>query len=264
MWYLEYAPDVFKRDGGYFPREDVLGRTGFRSVYALSEQDALTVRRTGASKHIDKFQVYSDELVMDFDNGYDDECKKAVKWARDHGCTFSVYESGKKGIHLEIATVPKYGRTVPASQRVFVEQQIQVACDVSLYRHGSLYRLPGTLHKSTGNPKKLIDSRLGDSLIDFPLLSVAAGLDFSSVPAETGIESALLRVLRWLNSPPTRGSRYMTLWQVSKTCKEGGLRRETAEDLLNGINQSWGKDAKESEEVSRAIREVYRESHPSH
>ena len=256
-WYLEHAQDVMLRKGNLFPREVVMSQTGFRSVFAFAEADAKQIIQQGSSKNFSRFAVFTDELLLDFDNGRDEQFNRAEKWARDSDCTFSVFESGSKGLHLEIAAVPKYGRTVPMSQQAFVETIMGVTSDVSLYRHGSLYRLPGTLHKKTGKPKKRVASNLGDALVDYTLLDESCIIDFGSDSVHDKVVASLERVLRWHSRPPNQGRRYQTLWSVAQLCKEGGLSQSTVTELLQIVNESWGPLAKEEKEVTRAIHEVF-------
>jgi hypothetical protein len=258
-WFLEFAPDVMKRQGMFLPKEEVLKKTGFRSVYSLTEADAMDVRRRGNSKNLAQYAVFTDELVMDFDDGVDVHFKTAEKWLLDRDVSFSVFESGSKGLHIEAVCVPKYGRTIPQSQAKFVREVMGVMSDESIYRHGSLYRLLGTLHKKTGKPKKLLTSHLGDAMIDYAELGFIEMLDFSNVPGHDGVTRVLEHLLNRYAQPPDRGRRYQSLWSLVKNMKDAGLSESTSYELLKAVNNSWGTQAKEEAEVLRAMRETFRD-----
>ena len=255
-WYLEHASKPQQRAANFFPRDQVLTQTGFRSVYCFSEADALIMRKQGRSRGMRRFAVFTDELLLDFDNGYDDECKRAVQWAQEHECSYALFESGKKGMHLEIKCVPEYSLHVPHSQALFVEKVLKVASDASLYRHNSLYRLPGTLHQDTGNPKRLVDSRAGERLLKYKIVEGVVQPDFG--PTEQGdlARGGLERVLRWHGRPPKTGQRYQTLWSVAKLLKDAGFSSNLIIELVTLVNTSWGDRAKEEDELRRVIREV--------
>jgi len=256
IWYLEHAIEPPKRAGNFFPREDVLKMTGFRSVYALSQPDALTVRKQGNSRGIGRFPVFSQELLLDFDNGYDEECKKAVQWAKDHDVSYSLYESGKKGMHLEMLAVPKYSVHVPHSQQMFVQNVMKVQADESLYRPASLYRLPGTKHQTTGRPKKRVESRCGNAIIDYEIVEKRMKFDLKGVGEAHQLAFALDLVSRRLTTPPVRGRRYQSMWAMAKQLKDAGCSATVILELVLKVNESWGSDAKEASEIERLMREI--------
>ena len=255
-FYLEHAPDVFKRCGNFHPRDRVLSQVGFRSVYALTKDDAIRVIERGDSRNLTRFHVFSDEILMDFDNGMDDNCKQALQWAKQHKCSWTLWSSGSKGYHLEIAAVPKYGSTIPQSQRAFVDT-LGIDVDRSLYRHSSLYRLPGTVHKNTGNKKVLVDQSIGECLVDYEVLAdMDCQINFEGLATGASIKEGLEMLVRNFNRPPAAGGRTMRLWSVGKYLKDAGMKPDVVFAMMNHLNESWGDRAKEPTEVARAWKDA--------
>ena len=255
-YYVEHARELFERRGNMIPLDALTGKTGFRSVYALCEQDAEIVKEAKNSKGLSRFPVYSEELFMDFDNGAD-EAKKWFEWAKGRDFTATLYESGSKGYHLEILTIPHFGQNVPYSQQMLIKR-LGAEADFSLYRHGSLYRLPGTKHKKTGRIKKVVDGHMGNRMLDYRLMDapkVEIAVDYD----EDCFEMALIRILTLYRMQiDPRESRTQKLFGICKELQKSGISMEAVYEIAHTLNVSWGDRAKDEGTIRRVAKEAFK------
>jgi len=255
----EYAENVFKRNGKMVAATELAKRTGFRSLYGFSEEDAKVIVDEGASRGFSRFPVYAEQLVLDFDEGYDDNCKRMVKWCKQEGYSYTLWVSGSKGYHLEIEAVPKYSKEVPFSQQKLL-QSLAIETDYSLYQHSRLYRLPNTVHAKTGKRKVVQESYMGEYLLDYELLN--SGYVFNKLQTEydeSSFEVAMRRVTsRYGNPLPKTESRTQWLWATAKKFSEAGMSRQTTLEMITYLNKSWGDQAKDADTIARVVREAYK------
>jgi len=258
MLFVEYAPTVKARRGNMLPLDEIEGKTGFRGVYCFSEEIARIIRKSERSVGFDSFPVFSNELMLDFDHGID-EAKKAIKFAKDRDLSYSLFFSGAKGYHIEIPTVAKFGRNVPYSQKVLASR-LRLECDLSLYRHASLYRLPGTVHDKTGKKKELLETYMGEAILDYNLQDMPqATFNFEGVEDSDSFEIVLNRItLLYKNPPDPRLSRTQKLFGIAAEIRKAGMCDVTATNLLLALNESWGDRGKDVQTVQRVIKEAFR------
>ena len=256
MFYLEHAQDVTSRYGRMLPLNQFENLTGFRSVYALAESDAQEIITARSSKGFKRFDVYADELVFDLDDG-DKGLKELLAWCSGEGFGYKIYESGSKGLHFTTPHIPKYSNTLPSAHKE-IAKKIYPGTDVSIYRHGSLFRLPGTIHKKTGKPKKLIEQVEGAAILDFdvPEKQPEAKFDIVVDPAED-VQFKLSMVMANYDSSPGKGNRHTSLWWMARCLADCGFSFDFSLELISKINESWQDDAHDMDEVLRAIREVF-------
>lgn len=245
--YYEYASDVFKRKGTMLTEAEVKTRTGFRSLYGFDEKDAKSILHSGHSKGFSRFAVFASQLVIDFDDGYSDELKRAMKLCGKNKFTYCLWSSGSKGYHLEVETVPKYDVSVPYSQQKILES-MHISADYSMYQHGRLYRLPNTVHAKTGNRKSLVEAHSGEYLLDYELFeqpNMFSGLqrDFD----EDHFEIAMFRIRSlYKNCPAVTKSRTQTLFGVALQLTQAGMPAESTTQMLSFLNKSWDRPKEES------------------
>jgi hypothetical protein len=256
--FLEYAEQPYLRSGDVRPASEFADLQGFRSVYGFAEEDATEIIRLKSSKDFKRFSQFSDCLFLDLDDG--DVSVNAVRgWLKKEGLEFSLYKSGSKGFHFHIPCVPKFSPDVAWSQRKLVEG-LGLPVDVSLYRPNSLIRLPGTIHRKTGLPKELVDSSSGHTL-DYDLVEEPESrLQDFSLGDVSDFETTLLSLATYLANPPSSGNRHMTLWSHAERLRRQGLAYETVLDLLQGVNSSWGQNAKPRPEVERAVNQAFQKT----
>lgn len=225
---------------------------GWASVYQFKQEDALSIKEAYSSKDLDRYSVASNELIIDFDGGMNIGSLRYSLVSKNVG--FKIYESGGKGVHLHIATLPIEGIGVPYSQKKFVQGLFKEA-DLSIYGHGKLIALPGRIHPKTGNKKRLFEIYNGEGTLNIPLLSPPPEkirLD----PIEASYEWAFYRMGLLLENPPAPGERHNRFWGVSKSLMEAGVDPDLVFDLLWPLYHRLGKD---EQDLQRAIKDAQRD-----
>ncbi len=193
-------------------REDIEGLTGFRSVYEYPVETCQWIRSNGgiAGLTAARMPVYADRLLMDFDND-EASAAKYIASLKAWNITHSVWNSGGRSIHIHVLTEPRLGPDVPYSQKSFVERwgnDIGAMADTSFYHSSGLFRLPDTLHESTGKPKILLEQHWGGSL-SYPMLESKAK------PYKAGDDiSTLTTVWRLLLTPVANGGRRFHIYKI--------------------------------------------------
>lgn len=125
--------------------------TGFRSLYAVSEQDAEAISQSGSYTQF-KGTVWSPTLALDFDS------EEAGWAARERlvslGLGYEMWHTGNRGYHFEISRVCIPTHQLPQLDKAWVKINFPEA-DLSIYTHLHLFRLENTVHEITGNKKVL-------------------------------------------------------------------------------------------------------------
>ena len=258
-YFAEWGKTV--RDRAYFVSVDTLkGRHGFESVYRFSASAAETMQRRGSIAGCSNFPVYTDRLLIDLDDGVT-SAKRLKSILIKQNLAHLIYNSGNKGYHFLIPCKPMFDLDVPYTQRVWVED-LNINADLSLYRHNSMIRLPGTINEKTGKRKKLIAVNKGsklvlDNIIENPdRYKVWQGSE--DVISKTFIQNIFSKGLRMLRVTPNPGRRHTELWSLANDFAKSGLDFETAYNVILKINDSWGINAKEDSEVYRAVEDGYK------
>jgi hypothetical protein len=256
--FKEFAPKVNARAGIMFPVEDIVGRVGFSTVYAFDRPAADEIKARRSSKGMSAYPVYADSFTVDFDNGLED-AKLLRDWAKSQGFSYEMWESGGKGAHVVIPHAPLFSTEVPFTHGKLADK-LAPSCDRSLYRHGSLLRLPGTLHQTTGRPKVLLECGEGEFEMTVPLMTRSSE-KFAITPLETPqdeLQFWLHDIARFLGACPGRGNRFMTLWRLARFASECGLSAQVAYEMLQAINSSWGEDAHDLPQVTKAVEQGFK------
>jgi hypothetical protein len=228
---------------------------GFRSVYEFTADAARTIRASGNSKGMDKYAVHSDTLFIDLDDG-DKSLKLAMDWVVSTGAAFDVYSSGGKGYHFHVKIDGMDGLSVPRSQEVYASK-LPFPTDLSLYRSGSLFALPGRRHRKTGKRKALVE-RIEGGFLKIPAVAPKPMLDFSGLDGGISpVLSALKCAELLLTNPPINGQRHNRLWQFGLRCMEAGLSSSAAVQLADLANDTWA-EPKEEDELIRAVTGGYK------
>jgi len=238
----------------FIPVETIPNHTGYRSVFAWSSDDASSANAAGTVKVLKDRPAFVDTIFVDFDNN-----EKGAMAFRDvidnEDILYQMYSSGGRSIHFHLSTLPQYDVRVPYSVRTFMEGFKQYGYDPSVYNYCSLFRLSGTIHEKTGKPKELLETggfyNIELDLIEPPKINLVT-TDQDALPL------AVAMYTNYLGIDVTEGSRYSIQWKVAKSFQEAGLSFDTALELVNGMDKSWGKQSKGPEEVRRAVRDAYR------
>ncbi len=253
MYFKEFSADFNRRHGTMVPVSQTCP-SGYCSLYYFLQHDAEKIMRAGSSKGLNQYPVFTNRLVMDFDNG-DDTIWDDLSKIWDLGAPFRMYTSGGKGYHVEIHTEFMKGTHIPHSHKCFVEE-LGVHVDFGLYRHDRLLSNPGRVHPKTGLKKKIIFEVPHGKPLKIPEV-----IPVKKTPVIESNDSHMLRQgIGRLNSAlalePGIGDRHMLLWGVAKDLKLSGLDFETVLDLMLAVNNAWSTP-KEPGEVEAAVSQAF-------
>jgi hypothetical protein len=127
--------------------------------------------------------------------------------------------------------------------------------DYSLYQHGRILRLPGTVNVKTGRRKQFVEKV--DGVKAEIELRTPPAFNFKPDGGLKTIATVLNHFQRLALSEPLPGNRHTQLWSAARSACEAGLTYEATLELLQAINSSWG-NPKEGDEVEKAIRQAYK------
>lgn len=228
--------------------------TGYRSVFAWSKEDATEAKTAGTVKVLKDRPAFADTIFVDFDNNE----KGALAFKKDlddEDVLYEMYRSGGRSIHFHISTVPEYNVLVPNSVRKFMEGFKQHGYDPSVYNYCSLFRLPRTIHETTGKPKELIDRGGFYHLY----INLVAPDRIAVIPTDhDALAVAVALYSNYIGRGVAEGGRYTVQWKVAKAFQEAGLSFDTALELVSAMDESWKSLSKGLEETKRAVRDAYR------
>lgn len=222
---------------------------GYSSLYAFDEAAASKIREQGHSGGFDRFDTYSDHLLIDIDEGVEG-LEKAE--ARLSGYAYEVWTSGGKGFHLILPHDPIMDKRLPFSHQKIVEK-LGVVSD-PIYNASRLISLPGRVHPSTKKRKSFLRAvegrRLEVQLEDKPKI------EFKFKETEGDLFAALMRMADLTKYSPYVGTRHLTLFGVALDLKKSGVSFEGAVEMCHLVNNTW-KQPKSREEVLAAVRGAY-------
>lgn len=257
-YYYEHRPTKIRQGPPRLvTREELDQRRGFRSVYGWPEDAANHVRTTGSSAGLKWFPVYSDELLLDFDDA-PEAADRAVSWALDSGVAYSVWKSGGRSIHLHIKVQPMLGQSVPHSQKQFVAATFPGA-DLAFYHAAGMYRLPGTAHeKNPGCYKELIEKWDGIAwpipLINQPLFRPSASRGSQRDPAD--LDAILTHML--FKTVHEGEGRNKHAYNMAKLLKDLGHDYDRALEVVANWSDDFAVPPIDGTELSATVRSAYR------
>lgn len=271
MYFHEHAHSPEMRTGTMIPRSALpdffkLPDSGYCSVYAFTEAAKFAVQAQGNAVGLGRFPVYSDRLWIDIDaaDSSPQEVERVKEYTRqltrqfrDLDYSFSVWDSGSKGFHIAIKIEPMFGRDVPWSQREFVEKNLKVVCDFSLYQAGRLLSNPGRVHPKTGRRKTKVFGFDGTTVLSIPMLTTPEKslVDSDSLTDQDRARIALNRMQSMILDSPLPGMRHTVLWSVASQAIEAGLKSDLVFGLLCWINK-MSPNPKAESEVLRAVQQA--------
>lgn len=150
-------------------RDELDQRRGFRSVYGWPIEAADHVRTTGSSAGLKWFPVYSDDLLLDFDDN-PGGTQAALDCLAAAGIGYSWWDSGGRSNHFHIPIEPMLGQSVPFSQKQFVAARFPGA-DLAFYHAAGMYRLPGTAHEKNQGQYKTLNEQVPGKILRIPMIS---------------------------------------------------------------------------------------------
>jgi len=137
--------------------------SNFRSVYGYPPPAAEHITAQGNVRGLYDFAVQSSTLFIDVDE--DDHLDEIEKIVAGLGVGYSVWRSGNRGLHFHIDMKSYTSKHLPYSQKKFIESLgLADKVDLTLYRHHSIFRVPGAVHQETGKVKTLIREVAGPVL----------------------------------------------------------------------------------------------------
>lgn len=228
---------------------------GFRSMYLFPKDAVDFMTKNESVGGIARYPVYSDTLFVDFDSG-DGSSETFESILSTQNYAYTLYNSGKKGVHFHVPIVPMFHPDVPHSQKMWMSSLGLNSVDLSIYRHTGLFRLPGTIHKDTGRKKELVRQEQGNKL-SIPIVSRIV----SDISVETyggsDLARVLQKVLRSIVDDPGPGNRHIRLVAIAKEFLEIGMSVECTEEFIRAVNQEWS-NPKDEDEIADCIRRAIR------
>lgn len=252
--YYIYSPSKHYGAKPYFVERDGLpDKTGFSSLYAVTEDTAEAIESTGTTAQF-KGVVHSERLWLDFDT--EESSDAAQSKLESMGYDIIVYHSGNRGIHVGILRDHAPSHLLPAKDKAWVEANFPDA-DRSIYTPLHLFRLPGTRHEKTGRIKEFITHIRGGAL----RLPALTRQDIKLTPTvnHSGERSVFECIRVMANSTPARnGQRHPQLVRLAYALKDD-IQAEPYIALwwMLEVNK-MAEEPKSFEEVEQIVKSIYR------
>lgn len=220
--YHIYKPTVF--DAGFFIlHSSDLPRSGFRSLYALTQEAANTLKTAGTQAGY-RGSVWSRQLWLDIDDA--SKVTAVTNRLEAKGLGYIVYSSGSKGYHIGIERLAEPNHLLPQMDKMWVKSNIPEA-DTSIYHHVAMFRLEGTIHDKTGNPKEFVREHPGNALsYDFKMEKVKFDQE-SEAPNKSVFDD---NITMMLTTPCDEGERHERLLNL-------GLRLKALNEPIDFISR---------------------------
>lgn len=208
--------------------EDVHLYTGFRSVFAFTEETVEIIKIQGGTQGLRGFDVYCDTIFMDFDGADPVEFRALL---RSEGIAHQEYFSGGRSKHFHIPLAePVCGPWVPNAVKQWTKKYAPDA-DISFLHPSGLYRLPGTFHsKHPGQCKSLIYEQDGQKI----LLQEPQAKSYMPIARDEEVSEEILYAE--LMSKKGAGGRSTQIWKIATIAGQLGKNEEETLELLHFWN----------------------------
>jgi hypothetical protein len=243
-----------------FVRSAELLRVGarFASVYALRKEDAHAVEHTAGTAAGFRGTVWSRRLWIDFDTM--EAAVRGEEVIKGMGLDYVVYDTGSgRGLHIGVLRAAAPSHTLPMQDKLWATANMP-GCDLGLYWHLHLIRLPGALHERTGLPKRLLRRAEGQELTLPPYVPTEEVHVKEGSPQQTSTrQTSVFRIWEVMSllTGESGTSRHKHLVQLAKALKEDGkVTIEEAMWVVWEVNRGFG-DPKPREEVVRIVKWAY-------
>ena len=244
-------------------RDELDQRRGFRSVYGWPQEAADHVRNTGLSSGLKWFSVYSDDLLLDFDD-QPAAADRAGSWLHENGIAYTMWNSGGRSVHFHIPIEPMLGQSVPVSQKQFVAATFPGA-DLAFYHAAGMYRLPFTAHeKNPGQYKRPIiayhpwptghERPLVIPMINQPMFRPSASGGSSRDPAD--LDAILTHML--FKTVHEGEGRNKHAFNMAKILKDLGHDYARALDTVEAWSDGFASPPIGRTELEATVRSAYR------
>jgi hypothetical protein len=233
----EYCYCIYKKD--YESKAEVilvheLPATGFMSTYLYKKEALEFYDKKNSIKGLGKkkFKCYSPVIYFDFDDEPEAALALEAKLVSNR-VKFNTYNSGGRSVHFHVARNSEPSYDLPASDKKFVSDLAPKADDC-LYQHGRVFRLAGTLHHATGDPKILLNSYDGSS-VNIDIIEVPRARN-TTVSHEYGILFEDQFVMGCMMGAST-GGRNKMLFMLLKNLVDRQLPRDFIETFVKEANK---------------------------
>lgn len=249
-----YSPTLSYGDAPSFVGIDSINAGGFSSIYAVSAETARFITAAGTSAGF-KGVVWSERLWLDFDS-YEAGQRAEVK-LKELQYDFVVYDTGGRGLHLGILRNHLPSHTLPYQDKEWVRGTFTDA-DLSIYTHLHLFRLPGTVHQSTGRTKTLLSQHPG-KVLTLPQWRPSDRRSNDVLDSDVNTLSGSVfdsrRVMA--STIPTKvGERHPTFLKLAYALKAEGVGVNPALWWLSETNK-LAEEPKSQEELQLIVMKVY-------
>lgn len=257
-------------------QEELGQSTGFRSIYGFCEEAIKHIQDTKTTAGLRGFELYSDVLLVDFDNqpeaadkfelylmnmGTDVTSATALQFILQIGGNYKYekYDSGGRSIHFHVPLEPMQGSTIPESQKEWMKKIAPLA-DMSVYKTSGMFRLTGTFHhKNRGQYKRLITKEEGQ-LLSIPMIQVVEykinSIDRISTE-DSDLEYILMRLLVTKVVEGTIG-RNNHLFKMAAICRDMGIGSNECEHLVHIWNSEYCTPPLQGTGIKSTINSAYR------
>lgn len=251
----EWAKTKLNRVCNLLTKEELADKTGYRSVYGFDDVACSYFLEIGRVKDSRGFNVFADEILIDFDDALED-AEKFYHILLEMGISFDVYDSGGRSIHYHIPHQEIWSPNLPRSHKTWV-QQFNLKADLSIYQHGRIFRLPGTIHEKTYRKKALLESIKTDKILNLDLVESPIIVN-TTINDNEGIFALNSLLDRVCNKPPENGNRNNTFFILACTLADGGFSKMFCYELLVKINNELLEEPLPSSELEVLINNVYK------
>lgn len=237
------------------PYEDLPNYQGFRSMYGYPANIAQHILAEGNTAGLSGVEVYSDLLLVDFDDkpelGHQmAEELRAYDWVK--------FDSGGRSIHLHVRINPMLGADVPYMQKEWMRKHFPGA-DLSIYKTAGIYRLAGTYHESNpGHCKEVIETNFTGKSLEIEQIERPIPLASRDYIPNEDLEGMLMHLMGRSVHQGTTGRNYHA-FKISKVCKHLGLDPREAADFVGRWNRNCCVPPLPASGLEATIRSAYRE-----
>lgn len=248
----------------FVPSHGLALLTGFSSLYSTDAATAKAVVQAGTTKDF-KGVVWSERLWIDVDTKGLTESEAIAKLEavenriKEMGYDYVVYDSGGHtsvgGGHFGILREEVPSHLLPSRDRSWVRKHFPEA-DTSIYSHLHLFRLPGTVHETTGRTKHLVGRQSGQRLT-LPPLEKAEMTRTVSPSKNSGVSSVFSNFsLMSLLGPVKVGERHFRLVKIAFELRDHGVAESDAMWFMLQANKMF-YDPKDEMEVAKILQDIY-------
>lgn len=251
--YYVITPTVHRRPPLQFAQYNLLHLyVGFRSVYGFtSDQRDLLLSRQHL-RRISHMPVIAQDLLVDFDE-QPLQAQVFQEYLQEQGLMFNMYDSGNRSVHFHVACSWMEGTWVPYAQREWARRHA-VGCDLTIYRHTGMFRLPYTWHEKRPGHRKQLRLSVSGHLLDIPRAEPPLRLlPTTQLPSDEALDKFKVGLTRF----QSLGGRRIHAWYLGAMACDAGLGLDEAVDAVLQWNQTHSYPPLDAAVVITKIEEAY-------